>query len=125
MKNLLMRYKLAFIVLFGAVSANADEINYVSIKTIDENNQPIQAEIIKWCFSDTPHKKKILECKRANCSEWLIQKEKPQAIDIYAFASKIKKDDPYCWDLFKGEAKNQASQKEIEVTLTYSSTVCK
>ena len=125
MKNLLMRYSLAFIFSFAVVSANADEINSVLIKTVDENNQPIQAEIVKWCFSDDPDKKKILECKQGNCSEWLIQNKKSQVIDVYAFASKVKKGDPYCWDLFEGEAKNQADQKEIEVTLSYSSTVCK
>ena len=66
-----------------------------------------------------------MECKQLNCSEWLLQNRESQAIDIYAYASKVKKDDPYCWDILEGVAKNQTGRKKIYVTLTYSSTVCK
>ncbi len=129
MKNLLMLCRSAvkglFIFSSCMAGVDANEINSVLIKTIDINNQPIKAEAVKWWFSNTPQKENIMECKQLNCSEWLIQNRELQAIDIYAYASKVKKDDPYCWDLFEGGAKNQTGRKIIYVTLTYSSTVCK
>jgi hypothetical protein len=55
----------------------------------------------------------------------VIRDKLTQPISIYAFASKEKKNDSSCWDWFEGEAENQVDQKEIVLTLLYTTTVCK
>ena len=117
--------KLFVLFIFCSVNAYSTEMNSLLIKTVDKNNQPMNAEIVKWWFSDDPNNKKTLECKQGNCTEWLIQDTKSREINIYALASIVKKDDPYCWDWFEAVAKSQANKKEIKMTLSYSSTVCK
>jgi hypothetical protein len=126
MRNLHVLFKVFSLFVFCSVNVYSAGINSLLIKTVDENNQPINADIVKWWFSDELGDKKTLECKKqGNCSEWLIQDTKSQAINIYALASIVKKDDPLCWDWFEAEAKSHADQKELKITLSYSTTVCK
>lgn len=125
MRNVQVLFKLFILFVICSVNAYSGEMNSLLIKTVDKNNQPINADIVKWWFSDDSSNKNTLECKQGNCSEWLIQDIKSQEINIYALASILKKDDPYCWDWFEGQAKREADQKEIIITLSYSTTVCK
>lgn len=118
----------AFLLLMLVCNAgvsNAEEMDFVSLKTVDEENQPIKAEIVKWWFTDLPEEKKTLSCEQGSCSEWLIPVQVSKSVTIYALASKVKKNDPYCWDWFEGEAEYQASLKEIILILSYTTTVCK
>lgn len=104
----------------------AEKMNFVLLKTVDKDNQPIKAESVQWWYTDLPEHKKPLSCERESCSEWLVPKH-VKSVTIYALASKVKKTDPLCWDWFEAEAETEslADQKEIILTLSHTSTVCK
>lgn len=116
---------LILLFVYGVSNAHSDQLHSLLVKTIDDENKPINAEIVNWWFFDEPDKKYTLQCKQKNCSQWLIRNNKPLVITIYALASKVKKNDPYCWEWFEGKAQNQIDQKELTITLSYTSTVCK
>lgn len=105
--------------------AHAEQLYSLLVKTVDNKHQPINAEIVNWWFVDDPDKKMTLQCKQSNCSEWLLKNKKPLGIIVSIFASKVRKNDPHCWDWFEGKAKNQIGQKELIITLSQTSTVCK
>jgi hypothetical protein len=113
------------ILLYGVSHAYSEQMYSLLVKTVDHENRPINAETVSWWFVDNPDKKMTLHCKQSNCSEWLIRNKKPLEIIVYVFASKVRKNDPHCWDWFEGKAKNQIGQKELIITLLQSSTVCK
>lgn len=125
MNKLFVRAGLLFVFVCIASKASSNNINNLLVKTVDEENQPIKAEIVKWWNPDTPEKKNALICKRGVCSEWLIRGRITEAVIIYAFASKEKKNDPHCWEWFEGEAENPVGQNDITLTLSYTTTVCK
>ena len=125
MNRLFIRAGLLFVFACIASNASSDDIDFLLVKTVDEENQPIKAEIVKWWTPDTPEKKNALICKRGVCSEWLIRGRIIKSVIIYAFASREKKNDPNCWEWFEGEAESQVDQKEITLTLSYTTTVCK
>ncbi len=125
MNKLFLRSSCLFIFLCITSNASSDEIDYLLVKTVDKDNKPIKAEIVKWWRPDAPEKKQTLICKRGVCSEWEIRSKLTPPVIIYAFASKVKENDLNCWDWFEGEAENRVGQKEIAVTLLYTATVCK
>ncbi len=125
MRHLQTVFKLFILFLFYSANAYSIEMSSLLIKTVDNENQPIDAEIVNWWFADDSKNKKTLKCKQNNCSEWLIKDTKSTEINVYALASKVKMDDPYCWDFFEGKAESQVGQQELKIVLSYSSTVCK
>ena len=123
--SLCVRAYFLLLLVCSAGNSSSEEMHFLLLKTVDEDNHPIKAEIVKWWFSDLPEKKKTLVCKQSTCSEWGIRDKISKPVTIYALASKVKKNDPYCWDWFEGKSENQVDQKEITLTLTYTTTVCK
>ncbi|MFK8066837.1 MAG: hypothetical protein AB8D52_01175 [Gammaproteobacteria bacterium] len=97
----------------------------VQINTVDQNNQPIQAEAVRWWFIDQIDTQNHLTRNQDNPSKWYIRDEIKSPIKISASASLVKDDDPECWDIFKGEATLNNDQKNITIKLFYSATVCK
>ena len=125
MNRLFVRALFLLLFVCNAGNSSSEEMHFLFLKTVDEDKHPIKAEIVKWWFSDLPEKKKTLVCKQGSCSEWVIRDKTSKPVTIYALASIVKKNDPYCWDWFEGKAENQVDQKEITLTLIYTSTVCK
>lgn len=110
---------------YGVGQVHSEQLHSLLVKTVDNQNRPMNVETVNWWFVDDPDKKITLQCKQSNCSEWLIRNKKPLEITVHVFASKVMKNDPYCWDWFEGKAKNQINLKELTITLSLSATVCK
>ncbi len=97
---------------------------FIQINTVDINNQPIQAETVRWWFIDQIDTKDNLQCEQDDCSKWYIREKIASPVTISASASQIK-DDPECSDIFEGEETLNDDQKEITLKLIYTATVCK
>ncbi len=117
-------------VLVFSISCNlnisyAAEENYLFVRTVDENNHSMEAEIFKWWFSNDPETKITLACKQKACSEWEIKENIDSPVTVYAHSTKVRKDDDSCWDWYEGEVEIQIHQKAILLNLPYKETVCK
>lgn len=111
----------------GTPHAAAPESNVV-IKTVDEQNNEFKAEKVTWWYLNQREARHALECAENLCSEWAVDSEAAGSIAIAAYASKVKADDPYCQDLFEGEAVIHADPKsaqEVTITLSKTVTACK
>ena len=106
-------------------SSASDDGKPLIIRTVDENNQAMKAEIAKWWFSSNPETKFVLTCDKEVCSEWTLGVTITESVTVYAHAAQVKVDDEECWDFFEGEVEAQPQQKEIILTLSYKATACK
>ncbi len=116
---------LLFSLYFFTCISNAADADDILIKTVDENNKTLQAQIFKWWFSDDPDEKNILPCDQDSCSEWVIKDDINSPITVYAHFAQVKSNDEYCWDWYEGKAGIQNHQKVTTLTLSYTETVCK
>lgn len=105
--------------------SQAGQRQSVIITTQDDKQQSIDADRVRWWFTNVPEDKQFLNCDNAPCSEWILDAEIDSEINVYAVASRTKQNDALCDDLYEGKASIQPGQTEATITLAYSVTVCK
>ncbi len=111
----------------GAPHAAAPAINVV-VKTVDPQNNEFKAERVTWWYLNKRAERHTLNCAEELCSEWAVGSEAAGSIAITAYASKVRADDEYCWDLFEGEAVIHAdptTAQEVTIALSQTVTACK
>ena len=120
-------YKAAFVVLLATfiIKASAIGSENMHIKTINEQHQALDADMVRWWYTSKPKQKVFLDCNQTSCSDWYLSESIDEQITIYAAASVEKAEDPLCSDLYEGQITSPPNQSNIMITLSYSSTVCK
>ena len=111
----------------GTPHAAAPKSNVV-VKTVDQQNNEFKAEKVTWSYLNKRETRHALNCAEDLCSEWAVGSDAAGSIAITAYASKVKVDDEYCWDLFEGEAvihANPTIAQEVIIVLSKTVTACK
>ena len=75
----------------------------VLVSVVDEQQQPMQVDIIRWWYSDTPQQKYYLNCANDDCDQWQISEALTAEVIIHATASKPHEEDSMCSHVYSGE----------------------
>lgn len=101
-----------------------NEAMNLKIKTVDEKNNLFPVQRVKWWYSTKQKEKHLLKCDTDKCAEWEISGDISSLIVIHADASIVQKNDPYCWDFYRGEVIIEMPTQETTITMSYQSTAC-
>ncbi len=121
------------LVLLGACNSNgaprdaAAEPNVV-VKIVDQQRNAVKAEKVTWWYLNERGTRHTLDCAEHKCAEWAVGKEAAGSIAITAYASKVKANDEYCWDMYEGEAvitADPAVPQQVVIALSKTVTACK
>ena len=130
MKKLLTIIALVFLCACNSNGAPHDAVaaTNVVVKIVDQQGNEVKAEKVTWWYLNKRNTPYTLDCAEDACAEWTVGKEATGSIAITAYASKVKANDKYCWDIFEGEAvihADPAVVQQVVIVVSKTVTACK